>query len=138
MSLRIGLELSLGRKMIQTLLKDLELKINKSKKTTDESLQSMEQKSLYIAERAVNGLQTLDATTKQELDLFHKIGAAAEFSPLIKAARGQYVDIDELKGSVIRAMGLMHSRMSSTLNKGTKDALQEMIEHLESEILVLT
>jgi hypothetical protein len=44
----------------------------------------------------------------------------AEFSSLIKAARGQYVDLEELKGSVIRAMDIMHSRMNYTLNSGTK------------------
>jgi hypothetical protein len=47
----------------------------------------------------------LDAKTIQQLDLFQNTGSAAEFSPLAKVARGQFVDLDELKGSVIRAMG---------------------------------
>jgi hypothetical protein len=61
---------------------------------------------MSISEQTVKSLQTLDANTKQQLDLFQKIGATAEFSPLVKAARGQYVDREELKVSVIRAMGI--------------------------------
>lgn len=91
---------------------------------------------MSIAEQAVKNIQTLDTNTKQQMDLFQKIGATAEFSPLIKAARGQYVDLEELKGSVIRAMGIMHSKLNYMLNNGTNDALQKAIESLESEILV--
>ena len=76
----------------------------------------MKQQSLYIAKEIAKGLQTLDANTRQQLDLFQKIGVAAEFSPLIKAGRGQYVDLDELKGTVIRAMGIMHSKLNNTVN----------------------
>jgi hypothetical protein len=72
---------------------------------------------------------------REQLDLFQKIGAAAEFSPLINAGRGQYVDLDELKGSIIRAMGIMHSKLTNMTNGGTKDALQKVIESLESDIL---
>jgi len=68
--------------------------------------------------------------------LFQKIGATAEFSPLVKAARGQYVDREELKVSVIRAMGIMRSRLNYMLNSRTQNKLQEAIEELESEILV--
>ena len=117
-------------------MKDLEAKISESNKTTDKSLQIMKHQSLSIAEQVAKSLQTIDTNTKQQMDLFQKIGAAAEFSPLIKAARGQYVDLDELKGSVIRAMGIMHSRLNNTLNGGTKDTLHKAIENLESDILV--
>ncbi len=100
------------------------------------SLRTVKQQSLSIAEQTAKGLQTLDANTKQQLDLFQKIGATAEFSPLVKAARGQYVDPEELKVSVIRAMGIMHSRLKYMLNSRTQNKLQEAIEELESEILV--
>lgn len=128
--------MSIGRKIVQTFFKDLEAKISVSNKTTDESLQMMKHQSLSIAEQEAKSLQTIDTNTKQQIDLFQKIGAAAEFSPLIKAARGQYVELDELKGSVIRAMGIMHSRLNNTLNGGTKYALHKAIENLESDLLV--
>ena len=134
-SLRIGFNMSHGIKIIQAFLKDLETKIIESNKATDASLQIMKHQSLSIAEQAVKNIQTLDTNTKQQMDLFQKIGNA-EFSPLIKAARGQYVDLEELKGSVIRAMGIMHSKLNYMLNNGTNDALQKAIESLESEILV--
>ncbi len=117
-------------------MKDLEAKISESNKTTDKSLQIMKHQSFSIAEQVAKSLQTIDTNTKQQMDLFQKIGAAAEFSPLIKAARGQYVDLDELKGSVIRAMGIMHSRLNNTLNGGTMDTLHKAIENLESDLLV--
>jgi hypothetical protein len=135
-SLRIKFEVSHGSKIIQVFLNDLETKISETNKTTDMSLRTVKQQSLYIADQVAKGLQTLDANTRQQLDLFQKIGAAAEFSPLIKAGRGQYVDLDELKGSVIRAMGIMYSKLNNTLNGGTKDSLQKAIVSLESDILL--
>ncbi|MGH9995192.1 MAG: hypothetical protein ACRD4J_08150 [Nitrososphaeraceae archaeon] len=135
-SLSIKFEVSHGIKIIQIFLKDLEAKIAESNKATEESLRTVKQQSLSIAKQTVKSLQTLEANTKQQLDLFQKIGATAEFSPLIKAARGQYVDLEELKVSVIRAMGIMHSRLNCMLNSRTQNKLQEAIEELESEILV--
>jgi hypothetical protein len=135
-SLSIKFEVSHGSKIIQIFLKDLEAKIAESNKATEGSLRTLKQQSLSIAEQTVKNLQTLDANTKQQLDLFQKIGATAEFSPLVKAARGQYVDLEELKVSVIRAMGIMHSRLNYILNSRTQSKLQEAIEELESEIIV--
>jgi hypothetical protein len=80
--------------------------------------------------------QRSEKRIRLQLDLFLKIGAAAEFSPLIKDGRGQYVDLDELKGSVIRAMGIMYSKLNNTVNGGTKDSLQKAIVSLESDILL--
>lgn len=135
-SLSIKFEVSHGSKIIQIFLKDLEAKIAESNKATEGSLRTLKQQSLSIAEQTVKNLQTLDANTKQQLDLFQKIGATAEFSPLVKAARGQYVDLEELKVSVIRAIGIMHSRLNYILNSRTQSKLQEAIEELESEIIV--
>ncbi len=135
-SLSIKFEVSHGSKIIQIYLKELEAKIAELNKATEASLRTVKEHSLSISEQTVKSLQTLDANTRQQLDLFQKIGATAEFSPLVKAARGQYVDLDELKGSVIRAMGIMHSRLPNMLNGGTKNKLQEAIEGLESEIIV--
>jgi hypothetical protein len=135
-SLRMKFEVSHGSKIIQVFLNDLETKISETNKTTDTFLRTVKQQSLYIADQVAKGLQTLDINTRQQLDLFQKIGAAAEFSPLIKAGRGQYVDLDELKGSVIRAMGIMHSKLNNTVNDRTKDSLQQAIVSLESNILL--
>jgi hypothetical protein len=91
---------------------------------------------LSISDQTVKNLQTIDANAKQQLDLFQKVGATADFSHLVKAARGQYVDLDELKGSVIRVMGIMCSRLNNMLNGITRNKLQEEIDGLESEILI--
>jgi hypothetical protein len=80
-SLRIKFEVSHGSKIIQIFLNDLETKISETDKTIDMSLQTVKQQSLYIAEQVAKSLQTLEANTRQRLDLFQKIGAAAEFSP---------------------------------------------------------
>ncbi len=74
-SLRIGFNMSHGIKIIQAFLKDLETKIIESNKATDASLQIMKHQSLSIAEQAVKSMQTLDTNTKQQMDLFQKIGA---------------------------------------------------------------
>ncbi|MGH9977535.1 MAG: hypothetical protein ACRD8Z_17130 [Nitrososphaeraceae archaeon] len=127
-SLRIEFEMSYGRRITQVFLKDLEAKISETNKTTDMSLRIVRQQSLLLADRVTKGIQTFDSNIRQQLDLFQKIGAAAEFSPLIKAGRGQSVDLDELKGSVIRAMGIMHSRLTNMTNGRTRVALQKAIE----------
>ena len=80
-SLRIEFEMSYGRKITQVFLKDLEAKISETNKTTAMSLRTVQQQSLFLADRVTKGLQTLDSNTWEQLDLFQKIGAAAEFSP---------------------------------------------------------
>ncbi len=135
-SLKMKFEVSCACKMIQIFLKGLEANITESSKATEACLRTVKEQSLSISDQTVKSLQTLDANAKHQLDLFQKIGATAEFSPLVKAARGQYVDLDELKGSVIRAMGIMCSRLNNMLNGGTRNKLQEAIEGLESEILI--
>lgn len=135
-SLKMKFEVSHASKIIQKFLKDLEGKIAESNKTIEACLRTVKEQSLFISDQTVKSLQTIDANAKQQLDLFQKVGATAEFSPLVKAARGQYVDLDELKGSVIRAMGIMCSRLNNMLNGRTRNKLQEAIDGLESEILI--
>jgi hypothetical protein len=72
----------------------------------------------------------------KQLDLFHKIGSSAEFEPLIKAARGQYIDPDELKYPVIRAIDIMISRLNSIANNLTKNKLEQARNSLQSECLI--
>jgi hypothetical protein len=135
LSQSIGLQMSLGTKWIQAFSNDVDAKIKELRNFADESILSVREQSSSVTGQAVKSLQILDTEVRKELDLFQKIGATAEFSPLIKAARGQYVDHEELKWSVIRAMGIMHSKLNSTLNGGTKDALQRAIASLESEMI---
>jgi hypothetical protein len=80
--------MSHGRKIIQPFLKDLEAKIIESNKATDASPRIMKHQSLSIAEQAVTSMQTLDTNTMRQMDPFQKIETTADFSPLIKAARG--------------------------------------------------
>lgn len=61
---------------------------------------------MSISEQTIkNFAVVLFVKTLQQLDLFQKIISTAEFSPLANVARGQDVDLDELRASVIRAMG---------------------------------
>jgi hypothetical protein len=63
------------------------------------------------------------------------IGASAEFSPLIKAARGEIVDINELRTSVIRALGIMTSRLDNIMYREAKDIIDKAINILQSEFI---
>jgi hypothetical protein len=135
-SLKMKFELSHASKMIQIFLKVLEAKIAESSKATEACLRTVKEQSLSISDQTVKSLQTIDANARQQFDLVQKVGATAEFSPLVKAARGEYVDLDELKISVIRAMGIMCSRLKNLMNGGTRNKLLEAIEGLESEILI--
>ena len=60
-SLRIEFEMSYGRKITQVSLKDLEAKISETNKSTAVSLQTVQQQSLFLADRVTKGLQTLDS-----------------------------------------------------------------------------
>ena len=135
-SLKMKFEVSHVSKLIQMFLTNLKANIAESSKATEACLRTVKEQSLSISDQTVKSLQTIDANTRQQFDLVQKVGATAEFSPLVKAARGQYVDLDELKISVIRAMGIMCSRLNNMMNGGTRNKLQEAIEGLESEILI--
>ena len=67
--------------------------------------------------------------------MYQEIGSPAEFSPLIKAARGEIVDIDELRTSVIRVLGIMTSRLDNIMHRAAKDTLEKAINILQSEFL---
>jgi hypothetical protein len=70
--------------------------------------------------------------------MLRKIGSSLEFSPLIKATRGQYVDADELKHPVIRAIDIMISRLDSITNSVTKNELEKARNSLQSESLIFS
>jgi hypothetical protein len=112
------------------------VKIKEFIKVADESMLNVTQRSSFVTGQAVKSIQVLDGEVRQELDLLQKIGAVGEFSPLINAARGQYVDLNDLRTAVIRAMGIIRSRMNSIRNSITIDIFQKCIESLESEQLV--
>jgi outer membrane murein-binding lipoprotein Lpp len=119
-------------KAIQTFLQNLNGQINNTTKTSIQAIQNMKEQSLAIGEQSKLGLQFIDAEVKKQLYLLEKIGASAEFSPLIKAARGEDVDVDELRISVIRALGIMTSRLDNILNGEAKEVLQQAINTLQS------
>jgi hypothetical protein len=91
---------------------------------------------LLTTEQANKRIELLQAEERQQLDLFHKIGASRELSPLITAARGQYVDGEALKTATIRVLGIMISRLDRMLQGNTIASLQTAIDSLQSEFRI--
>ncbi|HEX2124672.1 MAG TPA: hypothetical protein VHF44_03615 [Nitrososphaeraceae archaeon] len=122
-------------KAIQTFLDNLNSHINEVSKTSIQTIKNVKEQSLVVGEQSKIGLQSIGEKVKQQLDLYQKIGSPAEFSPLIKAARGEIVDVDELRTSVIRALGIMTSRLDNVMHRVAKDTLEKTINILQSEFL---
>jgi hypothetical protein len=122
-------------KAIQTFLDNLNSHINEVSKTSIQTIKNVKEQSLVVGEQSKIGLQSISEKVKQQLDLYQKIGSPAEFSPLIKAARGEIVDVDELRTSVIRALGIMTSRLDNIMHRAAKDIIDKAINILQSEFL---
>jgi hypothetical protein len=116
-------------------LHNLDSHIKEVSKTSIQTIQNIKEQSLAIGEQSKIGLQFMNAEVKKQLDLLEKIGAYAEFSPLVKAARGKNVDINELKTSVIRVLGIMSSRLDNIRYRAAKEIIEKAINNLQSEWL---
>lgn len=119
---------------IQTLSQKFEEQMSNLTNSSITKIKNVEQQSVQTGQKAMGIVQSL---TKQ-LDMFRKIGSSLEFSALIKATRGQYVDADELKHPVIRAIDIMISRLDSITNNVTKNQLQKARNSLQSESLIFS
>jgi plasmid maintenance system antidote protein VapI len=135
-SQQIEFQLGQETRLILQFFENLQTMMSQSEKHSVEGIQRLKQRSLLLNEEVKKSFESLYSEVRQKLDMFQKIGSAADFSPLINAARGEYVDLNALRPSVIRAMGIMHSRMNSMLNSKTKDLLQKAIDSLESSFLI--
>ena len=120
-------------KAIQTFLQNLDSQIKDASKTSIQIIQNMKEQSLAIGKQSKIGLQFVNAEVNKQLKIFQMIGASAEFSPLIQAARGEIVDINELRISVIRALGIMTSRLDNIEYRFAKDIIDKAINILQSE-----
>jgi hypothetical protein len=129
------IEFQLGKctKAIETFLNNLDSHINEVLKTSIQTIKNFKEQSLAISEQSKIGLQFVNAEVNKQLEIFQMIGASAEFSPLIKAARGEIVDINELRISVIRALGIMTSRLDNIMYREAKDKIDKAINVLQSE-----
>lgn len=129
------IEFQLGKctKAIETFLNNLDSHINEVLKTSIQTIKNFKEQSLAIGEQSKIGLQFVNAEVSKQLEIFQMIGASAEFSPLIKAARGEIVDINELRISVIRALGIMTSRLDNIMYREAKDKIDKAINVLQSE-----
>jgi outer membrane murein-binding lipoprotein Lpp len=129
------IEVQLGKctKAIGTFLNNIDSRINEVSKTSIQTIKNIKEQSLAIGEQSKIGLQFVNAEVNKQLEIFQMIGASAEFSPLIKAARGEIVDVDELKTSVIRALGIMTSRLDNIEYRFAKDIIDKAINILQSE-----
>jgi hypothetical protein len=78
----------------------------------------------------------MDAEEKHKLDLFKKIDAPLELYPVIAASRGQDVDGESLRTSLIRTLEIVLSRLDPE-NHGTLIAtLQQALGALKSEFII--
>jgi hypothetical protein len=131
------IEFQLGKytKAIETFLHNLDSHINEVSKTSIQTIKNVKEQSLIIGEQSKIGLQSISEKVKQQLDLYEEIGSPAEFSPLIKAARGEIVDINELRISVIRALGILTSRLDNIMYSVAKEIIDKAINILQSEFI---
>jgi hypothetical protein len=131
------IEFQLGKctKAIETFLHNLDNHINEVSKTSIQAIKNVKEQSLIIGEQSKIGLQSISEKVKQRLDLYEEIGSPAEFSPLIKAARGEIVDINELRISVIRALGILTSRLDNIMYSVAKEIIDKAINILQSEFI---
>ncbi|HKG41718.1 MAG TPA: hypothetical protein VKA98_06240 [Nitrososphaeraceae archaeon] len=129
----IEFQLGMCTKAIGTFLDNIDSHINEVSKTSIQTIQNIKEQSLAIGEQSKIGLQFLNAEVNKQLEIFQMIGASAEFSTLIKAARGEIVDINELRISVIRALGIMTSRLDNIEYRFAKDIIDKAINILQSE-----
>ena len=120
---------------IQIFFQNLNSQINNVTKISIQTIQGIKEQSLVNSEQGKLGLQFINAEVRKQLDLFEKIGASAEFSPLIKSARGENVNMDELRISVIRALGIMTSRLDNIRYSVAKDIIEKAITILQSEFI---
>lgn len=123
---------------LQTISHTTEDGLNRAITSSMEKIQNTEQQLVYTGEKAKGIVQSLNLELVKQFDLFHKIGSSAEFAPLIKAARGQYIGPDELKFPVIRALDIMISRLNSTSYGATKNKLEQARDSLQSECLIFS
>lgn len=131
------IEFQLGKctKAIETFLHNLDNHIKEVSKTSIQAIKNVKEQSLIIGDQSKMGLQSISQKVKQQLDLYEEIGSPAEFSPLIKAARGEIVDINELKTSVIRVLGIMSSRLDNIRYRSAKEIIDKAINILQLEWL---
>jgi hypothetical protein len=122
-------------KAIDTLFHNLDSHINEVSKTSIQAIKNVKEQSLAIGEQSKRGLQFISEKIKQQFELYQEIGSPAEFSPLIKAARGEIVDINELKTAVIRTLGIMSSRLDNIMYRAAKEIIDKAINILQSEWL---
>lgn len=120
-------------KAIQIFLQNLDSQIKDASKASIQTIKNIKEQSLVIGEQSKIGLQFVNSEVNKQLEIFQMIGASAEFSPLIKAARGEIVDINELRISVIRALGIMTSRLDNIEYRFAKDIIDKAINILQSE-----
>jgi ABC-type phosphate transport system auxiliary subunit len=111
-------------------------KINYTTNTSIKSMQTNEQQIKRTGENVITKLQNLETKVAEQFDLLQKIGGTFEFSPLIKAARGQDVGANELKSATIRAIDIMISRLDGMENGITIDRLTQARNSLKSEYLL--
>ena len=132
-----AIEFQFGKctKAIETFLNNIDSHINEVLKTSIQTIKNIKEQSLVISEQSKIGLQFVNTEVNKQLEIFQMIGASAEFSPLIKAARGEIVDINELRTSVIRALGIMTSRLDNIMYREAKDIIDKAINILQSEFI---
>ena len=126
------------KQAIQNIFHTAEDGLNCSTNSSIKKMQNTEQQLINTGERAKGMVQSLELELNKQLDMFHKIGSSAEFSPLIKAARGQFVDPDELKLPIIRAIDIMISKLNSIASSVTKNKLEQARDSLQSECLIFS
>lgn len=78
----------------------------------------------------------MEAREKEMMNLFRKINASLEFSPLVEAARGKEVNGEALRGAVVKAIELIIPRLDPEDQGVTITALKRGLSTLKSDFIV--
>ena len=77
-----------------------------------------------------------EAEERERMNLFRKIDASLEISPLIQAARGMEVDGEALRRAMVKAIELMNSRLDPEHHGMSINALEQALTSLKSELVI--
>ena len=77
-----------------------------------------------------------EAEERERMNLFRKIDAPLELSPLIQAARGIEVDGEALRRATVKAIELMNSRLDPEHHGMSIKALEQALTSLKSELII--
>lgn len=121
----------------QTLIeKNFEDRIGERVRVARMAIKKIATSSLIAQEQERRRKENFEAQERQKLDLFKKIDASLELSPIIEASRGLTVDNEALRFAVVKSIEIMISTLDPDMNSTLAAALRQAVASLKSEFII--